>query len=75
MPGNMQPNLKRVLGVFLSLAGLAGVTLQIITSPRSMRAIALFFLFIVFLTLGIWFFINSYCIAGTEVRHFGGEIM
>ena len=50
----MKPHINRAIGIFVATAGLVGVVAQLVTSPKTIRAISFLTLFAALLILGLW---------------------
>jgi hypothetical protein len=55
----MNHRINKAIGIFLTISGLIGVIVQLLTTPYNLRLIAFLLLFITLLLLGIWIIAHS----------------
>jgi hypothetical protein len=55
----MKRETSKAVGIFIVIAGVVGVVVQVLTAPAGLRAISFVFLFVTLLFLGIWLVFQS----------------
>jgi hypothetical protein len=55
----MKREISKAVGMFIAIAGIVGVVVQLLTTPAGLRAISFLFLFVTLLGLGIWLISQS----------------